>query len=156
MLRKYFIKHQSVFIYGVSLAAALVLMKWLEWRFLIVSHAFEIYAGIIAVIFTFLGMWIAKKLQKPKRSSNSAENELALSKTSFVINERAICETGISVRELEVLTLMAIGLSNREIAEKLFLSISTIKTHLSNVFYKLEVQRRTQAVEKAKRLGLIP
>ena len=155
MLHKYFFRHRSVLIYSISLAVALFLMKWLEWRFLIVSHAFEIYAGIIAVIFTALGIWLALKLSKPKISVVSIEKDFSEGK-GFVLNQSALDETGISTRELEVLGLMAIGLSNEEIARRLFISLSTIKTHLSNVFFKLNVRRRTQAVDKAKRMGLIP
>lgn len=156
MLQKYLSRHRSVLIYSVSLAAALFLMKWLEWRFLIISHAFEIYAGIIAIIFTALGIWLALKLGKPKITVVTVEKELSPKGEDFVLNETALSKTGISLRELEVLGLMAAGLSNEEIAGRLFLSLSTIKTHLSNVFFKLDVRRRTQAVEKAKRLGLIP
>lgn len=155
MLHKYFSRHRSVLIYSISLAVALFLMKWLEWRFLIVSHAFEIYAGIIAVIFTALGIWLALKLSKPKIAVVTIEKDFSESK-GFVLNQSALDETGISTRELEVLGLMAIGLSNEEIARRLFISLSTIKTHLSNVFFKLNVRRRTQAVDKAKRMGLIP
>ena len=156
MLHKYFSRHRSVLIYSISLAVALFLMKWLEWRFLIVSHAFEIYAGIIAVIFTALGIWLALKLSKPKITVVTIEKELSAGVNGFVLNQSAIDETGISTRELEVLGLMAIGLSNEEIARRLFISLSTIKTHLSNVFFKLNVRRRTQAVDTAKRMGLIP
>lgn len=131
------------------------LMKWLEWRFLILSHAFEIYAGIIAFIFTGLGIWLAMKLSKPKIKVVTIEKEYSGSRESFAINQEALTQTGISARELEVLELMATGLSNQEIAQRLFVSLSTIKTHSSNVFFKLEVQRRTQAIEKAKRLGII-
>ncbi len=151
----YLTKYRSILIYGASLAAALFLMKWLEWRFLIVSHAFEIYAGIIALLFTGLGIWLAMKLSRPKIKIITIEKELAAEK-AFVLNSKALSETGVSARELEVLELIADGLSNQEIAERLFVSLSTIKTHSSNLFFKLEVQRRTQAIEKAKRMELIP
>ncbi|MES3018379.1 MAG: LuxR C-terminal-related transcriptional regulator [Bacteroidota bacterium] len=150
----YLTKYRSILIYGLSLAAALFLMKWLEWRFLILNHAFEIYAGIIALLFTGLGIWLAMKLSTPKIKIITIEKELAAEKT-FVLNNKALNETGVSARELEVLELMADGLSNQEIAERLFVSLSTIKTHSSNLFFKLEVQRRTQAIEKAKRMELI-
>ncbi|MEO6523273.1 MAG: LuxR C-terminal-related transcriptional regulator [Mucilaginibacter sp.] len=156
MTFNYLSKHRSVLIYGASLAALLFLMKWLEWHFIIVNYAFELYAGFIAVIFTGLGIWLALKLSKPKTTIVTVEKELLISSDTFILNEAALTETGLSRRELEVLQLMAGGLSNQEIAEKLFVSLNTIKTHSSNVFEKLEVQRRTQAVEKAKRLSLIP
>jgi two-component system, NarL family, response regulator LiaR len=156
MARNYFSKHRSVILYGALLASLLFLLKWLEWRFIIVNYAFELYAGIIAIIFTALGIWLALKLSKPKTTTITIEKEILVNKDGFVLNENALDEMGISKRELEVLTLMAGGLSNQEIAQRLFVSLNTIKTHSSKVFEKLEVQRRTQAVEKARRLNLIP
>ncbi len=147
----YLAKHRSIFIYGAALAAALFIMKWLEWRFLILTHAFEIYAGIIAIIFTGLGIWLALRLSKPKVSMVHPGTDVP-----FNQNMATLRNSGISSRELEVLGLMAKGLSNQEIADTMFLSLSTIKTHLSSVFVKLNVQRRTQAVQAAKKLGLIP
>jgi DNA-binding CsgD family transcriptional regulator len=155
MATGYLSKHKSVIIYGASLAGLLLLLKWLEWRFIIVNYAFEIYAGFIALIFTALGIWLALKLSKPKTTIVTIEKELRMSSNDFVLNESALDEMGISKRELEVLELIALGLSNQQIAERLFVSLNTIKTHSSKVFEKLEVQRRTQAVEKAKRLSLI-
>lgn len=152
----YFAKHRSVIMYGAALAALLLLLKWLEWRFVIVNYMFEIYAGAIAVIFTALGIWLALKLNKPKTTTVTVEKEVRVSNENFVLNEGALDEMNISKRELEVLALMAQGLSNQEIAGALFVSLNTIKTHSSNVFEKLGVQRRTQAVEKARRLSLIP
>lgn len=132
------------------------LLKWLEWRFIIVNYAFELYAGFIAVIFTGLGIWLALKLSKPKTTFITLEKELHIGSSDFVLNETsAISETGLSKRELEVLLLMAQGLSNQEIAQRLFVSLNTIKTHSSKIFEKLEVRRRTQAVEKARRLEII-
>jgi NarL family two-component system response regulator LiaR len=149
-------KYRSVIIYGISLASLLLLLKWLEWRFIIVNYAFELYAGLIAVVFTALGIWLALKLSRPKTTTITIEKEIHINKHDFVLNENALDEMGISKRELEVLTLIAGGLSNHEIAQRLFVSLNTVKTHSSKVFEKLEVQRRTQAVEKARRLHLIP
>jgi len=142
-------------LYGVSLALLLLLLKWLEWHFVIVNHAFEIYASAIAVIFTALGVWLALKLAKPKVNTVVIEKPV-FTDAVFSVNEAELNKLRISSRELEVLQLMAKGLSNQEIAESLFVSLNTIKTHSSNLFLKMEVERRTQAVEKAKRLGLIP
>ncbi|TFF39573.1 helix-turn-helix transcriptional regulator [Mucilaginibacter psychrotolerans] len=146
-------RNRSVILHGVSLAALLLLMKWLEWQFIILDHAFEIYAGIVAFIFTGLGIWLALKLSKPKVIT--IEKQVIINTREFVFDENALAKTGMSRRELEVLELMAEGLSNQQIAEKLFVSLNTIKTHSSKVFEKLEVERRTQAIEKAKRLSLI-
>lgn len=141
--------------YGVCLALLLFLMKRLEWHFMIINHAFEIYAGAIAIIFTALGVWLALKLIKPKVTTIVIEKAIPIDPV-FSVNETELSKLQISARELEVLQLMAEGLSNQQIAERLFVSLNTIKTHASNLFLKLEVERRMLAVEKAKRLSLIP
>ncbi|WP_244095040.1 response regulator transcription factor [Pedobacter alluvionis] len=129
-------------------------MKWLELRFLIINHALEIYAGSIAIIFTALGIWLALKLTKPK--TILIEKEVFIEQPeNFILNETALAKLNISKRELEVLKLMSEGLSNQEIAEQLFVTLNTIKTHNARLFEKLEVKRRTQAVETAKKLNLI-
>jgi ATP/maltotriose-dependent transcriptional regulator MalT len=157
MLRKIISGNKGVLIYGTSLALLLLLLKWLELRFVIFDHAFEIYAGAIAIIFTGLGIWLAHKLTKPKVETIVVEKEVYINNTTeFVLNEKEMANLGISRRELEVLQLMAEGLSNDEIAGRLFVSLNTIKTHTSKLFEKLDVKRRTQAIEKAKRLSLIP
>lgn len=143
-------KNKDIILYGISLSILLFLLKWLELRFLIINHTFEIYIGIIALVFTALGIWLANKLTKPKTITHFVENQ------GFIFNEKECQKHEISKREIEVLALMSEGLSNQEIAEKLFVSLNTIKTHSSNIFDKLDVKRRTQAVEKAKRLSLIP
>jgi len=147
-------RNRSVLIYGASLAVLLFLMKWLEWRFVIVDRNFELYAGALAIIFTSLGIWLAIKLARPK--TVIIEKEVIINGTHFVLNEKERERLGLSKREIEVLQLMADGLSNHQIASRLFVSINTIKTHSSKVFEKLEVERRTHAVDKAKKLNLIP
>jgi DNA-binding CsgD family transcriptional regulator len=149
-------RNRSVLIYGASLDVLLILMKWLEWRFVIVDHAFELYAGSLAVIFTLLGIWLAVKLTRPKTNTVIVEKEVIVKSGHFVLDEKELNKLGLSKREMEVLQLMAEGLSNHEIASRLFVSLNTIKTHSSKVFEKLEVRRRTQAVDKAKKLSLIP
>ena len=155
-----FNKYRLVLLYGASLAALLFLLKWIEYRFLLIDYAFEIYISLIAIIFTTLGIWLALKLVKPKTETRVetivVEKQVYLTPAKeFVLNNDEKEKLGVSERELEVLELMAEGLSNKEIAEKLFVSLNTIKTHSSNVFEKLDVKRRTQAVEKAKKLQLI-
>lgn len=145
-------KNKEVILYGLALALLLFLLKWLELRFIIIDHAFEIYIGAIAAIFTGLGIWLAVKLTKPK--TVVVEKEVYIK--DFTLNENELNKLRLSKRELEVLQLMAEGLSNQEIAERLFVSLNTIKTHSSKVLEKLDVERRTQAVEKAKRLSIIP
>jgi DNA-binding CsgD family transcriptional regulator len=145
----------QVVIYGISLALLLLLLQWIEFRFLILHHSFEIYAGAIAVIFTALGIWIALKLSKPKIETRIIEQKVLVPEGEFTFNEAAFNKLGLSKREVEVLQLMANGLSNQEIADNLFVSVNTIKTHSSRLFEKLEVKRRTQAIELGKKLSLI-
>jgi len=156
MLQKLFGSYKLILLYGISLAGLLFLMRWLEFRLLFISHATELYVAIIAIIFMVLGIWLAKHLTKPKTVLVEKTVYVSPSSENFERNEKAVEELGISKRELEVLELIAQGFSNNEIAERLFVSLNTIKTHSSNLFEKLEVNRRTQAVEAAKRLGIIP
>jgi DNA-binding CsgD family transcriptional regulator len=149
------VKNKQNILYGVCLALLLLLLRWLEWRFVIMDHAFEIYAGAIAVIFTGLGIWLAIKLTAPKVKTVIIEKRV-FANINFVLNRDEVNRLRLSARELEVLQLIADGLSNRQIAGRLFVSLNTIKTHTSNLFLKMEVERRTQAIEMAKRLGLIP
>ncbi|MDF3026085.1 MAG: ATP-dependent transcriptional regulator, MalT-like, LuxR family [Fluviicola sp.] len=155
MLRNLFKSYKLILLYAVSLAALLFLMRWLEFRLLMIDHATELYAAVVAIVFMVLGIWLAKHLSKPK--TVLVEKTVYLDQSgSFERNEKALVDLGISKRELEVLELMAQGLSNNEIAERLFVSLNTVKTHASKLFEKLEVSRRTQAVESAKRMGIIP
>ncbi|MEN0053232.1 MAG: response regulator transcription factor [Mucilaginibacter sp.] len=156
MTLSFLTRNRSVLIYGASLAVLLLLMKWLEWHFIIIDHAFELYAGALAIIFTLLGIWLALKLTRPKTNTVIVEKEVIVKTAHFILNEKELQKLGLSKREMEVLQLMAEGLSNHEIAERLFVSLNTIKTHSSKVFEKLEVNRRTQAIDKAKKLNLIP
>jgi NarL family two-component system response regulator LiaR len=148
-------KNKQIIIYSISLALLLLLLKWLEWHFIIVNHTFEIYAVSIALVFTGLGIWLAIKLITPKVKTVIIEKQI-FANADFVLNEAEVNRLRLSTRELEVLQLIADGLSNQQIAERLFVSLNTIKTHTSNLFLKMEVERRTQAIEMAKRLGLIP
>lgn len=149
------LKNKQAYLYGISLALLLFLLKWLELRFVVIDHSFEVYIGAIALIFTGLGIWLALKLTKPKVETRVIEKEVLLHQKDFVLNERELEKLGLSKREVEVLELMSKGMSNQEIATQLFVSLNTIKTHSSKIFEKLDVKRRTQAVEKAKRLSII-
>jgi DNA-binding CsgD family transcriptional regulator len=154
---QFFSKNKLPLFYGIALAAIVFLMKWLEYKYVIIDHALEIYIGAIALIFTALGIWLTLKLNKPKLQTIVVEKEVYLQKpdTDFVPDENQLIKMGISKRESEVLSLMSQGLSNQEIANQLYLSLNTVKTHGSNLFLKLDVKRRTQAIEKGKRMGLI-
>jgi DNA-binding NarL/FixJ family response regulator len=150
-------KYKLVLVYGVSLAAILVLLKWLEFRFIILQHSFEVYIAAIALLFTGLGIWIAFKLITRKTETIVVEKEVFITKPEQgqVPDEKVLLKFGISKREWEVLELISQGLSNQEIAERLFVSVNTVKTHSSNLFQKLDVKRRIQAAEKARKLGLL-
>jgi len=160
--KNFLLRNKSTIIYSISLAFLLFLLKWLELRFVVFDHSFEIYIGFIAIIFTALGIWLALKLSKPKPDSYRVETvvvekEVYITRNeNFVLDTSLVAQLELSKRELEILSLLARGHSNQEIAAKLFVSLSTVKTHIQNLFEKLEVKRRIQAVEKAKRLNLIP
>ncbi len=154
MIKRFLVSYKMIFLYGISLAVFLFLLRFLEIRFMLIDHATELYVGAVALLFTGLGIWLALKLTNPK--TIVVEKEVIIRTTEFIRDEQALERTGLSKRELEVLELMSEGLSNQEIASRLFVSLNTIKTHSSNVFDKLDVKRRTQAVEQGKRLGIIP
>ncbi len=149
-------KNKQIIIYGISLAVLIFLLKWIETRFIIVDNQLEIYAGIIAIVFTALGIWLALKLRKPKVHTVVVEKEIFTARTDFSVNYNEVSRLNLSKRELEVLQLIADGLSNQEIASQLFVSLNTVKTHSAQIFEKMEVKRRTQAVDLAKRLSIIP
>jgi ATP/maltotriose-dependent transcriptional regulator MalT len=128
-------------------------LKLVEYRFLVIQHSIEIYGGLIALLFAVLGIWLGLKLTKNKETVIVRE---VPAPQFFTLNETRLRELGITRRELEILELIANGLSNREIAEKLFVSENTVKTHSSRLFDKLSARRRTQAVQMGKELGLIP
>jgi len=151
------LRNKAIIIYSISLAFLLFLLKWLELRFIIFDHSFEIYIGFIAVIFTALGIWLALKLSKPKIETVVVEKEVYVNRNeNFVLDTSLVAQLELSKRELEILSLLAQGHSNREIAAKLFVSVSTVKTHIQNLFEKLAVKRRIQAIEKARSLNFIP
>lgn len=151
------LRNRPAILYGISLAALLFLLRWLELRMIIFRSSYELYIGAIAVIFTALGIWLASKLARPKIETVIVEKEVYVTKAdTFAPDTASAAQPELSKRELEILELLAQGHSNQEIAEKLFVSLSTVKSHNQNLFQKLDVKRRTQAVEKAKRLHLIP
>lgn len=138
---------RTIILYGLALALFVSGLKFLEYRFFVRDLSIEFYIGIIVVTFTGLGIWIGLRLTRRKFVFVGGD---------FTLDAEALNRLDITKREYEVLELIAQGLSNKEIADKLFVSLNTIKTHSSNLFLKLEVSRRTQAVQKAKNLRLIP
>ena len=146
-------KYKHVFLYGIGLSSMLFLLRWMEWKFLVLDYAIDIYIGLIACLFTALGIWIALKLNKPKVKTLFVEKEIYVS--DFTVDARELERLNLRPRELQVLQMMARGLSNAEIGEQLFISLSTVKTHVSGLFEKMEVKSRTQAIDKAKKLRII-
>ena len=138
---------KTILIYGLSLAALVGLLRVIEYRFLMHDFSFEFYIGTIALFFTTLGVWAGFRLTR-KRT--------VLENSNFVQNAAEQARLGISPRELEVLDLISRGMSNQEIADRLFVSLHTVKSHTSSLFLKLDVNRRTQAIRKARELQLIP
>jgi DNA-binding CsgD family transcriptional regulator len=155
-------KQQTVIyglIYGVAGGILIALLKLVEYRFLVLEHSVEIYGGLIALVFASLGIWLGLKLTRKKEiiveRERIVEKQVAMP-SQFSLNHERMRELAITKRELEILELIATGLSNREIANKLFVSENTVKTHSSRLFDKLSAKRRTQAVQIGKELGLIP
>jgi DNA-binding CsgD family transcriptional regulator len=137
--------------YALVLGVATVLIRNLELRWLVMKPSLELYSGALALLFLILGIWLARKLNEPRKES--IESQPAIAPT--VIDPEKALQNGLSERELEVLKGMAEGLSNAEIGERLFLSTHTVKSHASRLFEKLDVKRRTQAIQKGKALGII-
>lgn len=142
-------------LYGAAGGALLVLLKLVEYQYLVRVYPAEVYGGIIAVIFMAVGIYAGLRLTRPKVVEVEVVREVVVS-GPFILNEAKLRELGITQREHEILGLIAEGLSNREIGERLFVSENTVKTHSSRLFEKMSVNRRTQAVQKGKELGLIP
>ncbi|HMH42294.1 MAG TPA: LuxR C-terminal-related transcriptional regulator [Pyrinomonadaceae bacterium] len=148
---------KHILIYGLCGGLLILLLKLIEYRFLVVEHSLEIYGGLVAALCAGLGIWLGLKLTKKKETVIvNVVKEVPVAAAPFAVNAARLRELGITPREREILELIATGLSNREIAEKLFVSENTVKTHSSRVFDKLSAKRRTQAVQIGKELGLIP
>jgi|SRR5580658_3910344 NarL family two-component system response regulator LiaR len=146
---------RHVLIFGLVGGALVALLKISEYRFMVIEHSFELYAALIAAIFAAFGIWLGIRLTASRRGAVA----VALPQPSglpFKLNEKKRDELSITRREIEILGLVAAGLSNREIAGRLNVSENTIKTHCSRAFDKLGAKRRTQAVQLGKEFGLIP
>src|SRR5579863_9862881 len=143
---------RHVLIFGVVGGVVITLLQWTQYRFLVVEHSVEIYGALIAVTFAILGIWLGLRLT---RSRQVIKEVSVPSGQPFVPADKKREDLGITPREFQILELIAQGMSNREIAEKLFVSENTVKTHSSRVFDKLGAKRRTQAVQLGKKLGLL-
>jgi DNA-binding NarL/FixJ family response regulator len=136
---------RTILIYGVILAAGAFVLQWLQFGLLARTHPTELYVGLIALAFMGLGVWAGARLfRKPMPAQ------------TFETNTKAVASLGISEREFEVLELLAAGRSNKEISAKLNVSPNTVKTHVANLYGKLEVKRRTEAIMRARELGVLP
>jgi DNA-binding CsgD family transcriptional regulator len=133
-----------VVVYGAILAAASLGLEWLQYRYLVRTYSFEVYVGLVAIAFLCLGLWAGARLFRRAPSA-----------VPFEPNTRVQQTLGISERELEVLHLLAVGGSNKEIASRLGVSPNTVKTHLAKLYGKLDVKRRTEAIRRARELGML-
>ena len=135
---------RTILLYGAGLGVAAIALEWLQYKYVVRAYAAEFYLLILALGFTALGVWAGRRLTSARPAG------------PFAPNRAALAALGVTDREYEVLTLLAEGLANKEIARRLDLSPNTVKTHIARLYEKLEAQRRTQAVQKARELALIP
>jgi DNA-binding NarL/FixJ family response regulator len=140
---------RTIILYGVAMAALIGLLKVVEYKYFVRDIPLEFYIGAVAVMFTAIGIWAGLKMTRPKIVEVEVNGP-------FERDEEALRNLGISKREFEVLELIAAGLSNQDIANRLFVSTSTVKTHVSNVLAKLDASRRTEAIARAKQMRIIP
>jgi len=140
---------RTIILYGIAMAILIGLLKLVEYKYFVRDIPLEFYIGLIAVLFTALGIWAGLRLTRPKI-------KIIDSSLPFELDRIELNRLGITKREYEVLELLSGGLSNQEIADKLFVSTSTVKTHVSSILAKLDASRRTQAISRAKELRLIP
>jgi DNA-binding CsgD family transcriptional regulator len=159
---------KTVLVYGVLGGVLIAVLQLIQFRFLVIEHAVEIYGALVALLFSALGIWLGLRITRPKETVESVETVIVKevlvpappppisASEPFTPDPARLARFGITPREHEILQLIADGLSNREIAERLFVSENTVKTHASRLLDKLDARRRTQAVQLAKEAGLIP
>ncbi|HMH86024.1 MAG TPA: response regulator transcription factor [Gemmatimonadaceae bacterium] len=146
---------RHVLLYGLLAGVLIAALRLIEYRWLVLEHSVEIYGGLVAAVFATLGIWLGLRLTRHTETVVVREVEVP-APVNFVRDQSKVDSLGITPRELEVLELIAAGLSNKEIAERVYVSENTVKTHSSRVFDKLGARRRTQAVQLGKELRLIP
>ena len=153
---------KQVLIFGLVGGVLVTLLQWTEFHFVVLEHSVAIYGVLIAILFAGAGIWLGTKLLAPRERiqerivNRIVEIVVPAAPTPFVADNTARERLGITRRELEILELVARGLSNREIGETLFVSENTVKTHCRRAFDKLGARRRTEAVQRSKELGLLP
>ena len=159
--------NRHVLLYGLTGGALIALLRAIEYRYLVVEHSVEIYGGLIAAVFATLGVWLGLRLTRERVVVRHEVREVVREvpvpapapvapAAAFVRDAGRVATLGVTPRELEILELIAAGLSTREIAGRIFVSENTVKTHASRLFDKLGARRRTQAVQTGRKLGLIP
>lgn len=146
---------KHVLLYGLLCGVLIAGLQLIEYRWLVVEYSVEIYGGLVAAIFASVGLWIGLRLTRVTETVVVREVQVP-APLNFERDQAKLASLGITPRELEILELIAEGLSNREIAERVNVSENTVKTHSSRVFDKLGARRRTQAVQLGKELRLIP
>ena len=144
---------QVVIGFGLLILSLLVLFQLAKFSRFQAGLSFETWIGLFSLVFLIIGIFLSRKLFAPKPTI--IEKQIIVPEKPFVIDEKQLEKWGLSKRELEILGLINEGLSNQQIAGKLFVSENTIKKHVSNIFFKLDVERRTEAVKKAKELRII-
>ena len=144
---------RQLVLWGAAGGVLIALLKVIEYKHLVYEYPGEIYGGLVALIFTAVGVYLGLRWTRPKEVVVVKEVRVG---GPFVLDETKLREVGLTQREHEILGLIARGLSNREIGETLFVSENTVKTHSSRLFEKMQVNRRTQAVQRGKEMGLIP
>jgi NarL family two-component system response regulator LiaR len=159
---------RHVLIFGLVGGILIATLQYTEYRFVVIEHSVELYSALVAILFATFGIWLGLRITRKgeiiretvvvKEVLIPAENPTSFvpGPAPFTPNTARQQTLGITARELEILTLIARGLSNREIATQLFVSENTVKTHCSRTFDKLGAARRTQAVQRGKELGLLP
>ncbi len=153
---------KTILLYGLLGGVLIAVLRLVEYRYLVLEHSLELYGGIVALLFSVVGIWLGRKLTRPREKLVVKEVPVRVevrvpvpADGPFVRDEARLRELGITPRELEILEALAAGLSNKEIADRLFVSENTVKTHAARVFAKLSAKRRTQAVQLAKEAGII-
>jgi DNA-binding CsgD family transcriptional regulator len=146
---------RPILFFGAAGGLLVASLRFIEYRFLVLEHSLEIYSGLIALLFAAVGIRLGLTLTKTHEVTVIREVPVP-APVEFVRNDQQVAALAITPRELEILDQIAAGKSTREIAQTLFVSENTVKTHASRLYDKLQVNRRTQAVQEARRLGLLP
>lgn len=141
-------------LYGALGGVLLALLELIEYQHFVRAYTAEVYGGLVAILFTIVGIALGRRWTQPREIVHV--REVPVPAEPFVLDEETLRRLAITPRELQILGLIAEGLSNREIGERLFVSENTVKTHASRLFDKLDARRRVQAVQRARELRLVP